>query len=96
VRDEKIDFLLAVGGGAVVDGAKFVAAAALFEGDEWNILLQGGNRVEKALPFGAVVTRRSLKTKLLFHSQHVFPKFSILDPTKTFTLPSRQVANGVG
>lgn len=110
VRDEKIDFLLAVGGGSVIDGTKFVAAAALFEGDEWDILLQGGNNVDKALPFGAVltlpatgsemnqgavVTRKSLKTKLPFHSQHVFPKFSILDPTKTFTLPPRQVANGV-
>ncbi|WP_228706148.1 MULTISPECIES: iron-containing alcohol dehydrogenase [unclassified Marinobacter] len=56
VRDEKIDFLLAVGGGSVIDGAKFVAAAALFEGDEWDILLQGGNNVDKALPFGAVLT----------------------------------------
>ena len=44
---------------------------------------------------GAVVTRKSLQAKLPFHSEHVFPQFSVLDPTKSFTLPPRQVANGV-
>ncbi|PCM43998.1 iron-containing alcohol dehydrogenase [Marinobacter sp. ANT_B65] len=110
VREQGIDFLLAVGGGSVIDGTKFVAAAAVFDGDEWDILLQSGNNVEKALPFGsvltlpatgsemnkgAVVTRKSLKAKLPFHSDFVFPQFSVLDPTKTFTLPLRQVGNGV-
>lgn len=110
VRAEKIDFLLAVGGGSVIDGAKFVAAAALFEGDTWSILQQGGRNIKSALPIGtvltlpatgsemnngAVVTRVSTHTKLPFHSTHVFPQFSILDPTKTYTLPARQVANGV-
>jgi NADP-dependent alcohol dehydrogenase len=110
VREQGIDFLLAVGGGSVIDGTKFVAAAAVFEGDEWDILLQGGSNIERALPFGsvltlpatgsemnkgAVVTRRSLKAKLPFHSDFVFPQFSVLDPTKTFTLPLRQVGNGV-
>lgn len=110
VREQGIDFLLAVGGGSVIDGTKFVAAAAVFEGDEWDILLQGGNNIERALPFGsvltlpatgsemnkgAVVTRRSLKAKLPFHSDFVFPQFSVLDPTKTYTLPLRQVGNGV-
>lgn len=110
VREEEADFLLAVGGGSVIDGTKFVAAAAVFEGDEWDILLKGGSNIERALPFGsvltlpatgsemnkgAVVTRRSLKAKLPFHSDLVFPQFSVLDPTKTFTLPLRQVGNGV-
>lgn len=110
VRELGTDFLLAVGGGSVIDGTKFVAAAAVFEGDEWDILVKGGRNVTRALPFGsvltlpatgsemnkgAVVTRKSLQAKLPFHSDHVFPTFSVLDPTKTYTLPLRQVGNGV-
>lgn len=110
VREQNIDFLLAVGGGSVIDGTKFVAAAAVFEGDEWDILLEGGRNIKSALPFGSVltlpatgsemnkggvVTRRALKAKLPFQSDFVFPQFSILDPTKTYTLPLRQVGNGV-
>ncbi len=56
VRDDNIDFLLAVGGGSVIDGAKFVAAAAHYEGDPWNILETGGAKITRALPFGAVLT----------------------------------------
>ena len=110
VRAEKIDFLLAVGGGSVIDGTKFVAAAAPFEGDPWQILETFGNAVTQALPLGAVltlpatgsemnfnavVTRNSTKTKAFFASPLVFPQFSILDPQKTYTLPARQLANGV-
>jgi NADP-dependent alcohol dehydrogenase len=110
VRSNKIDFLLAVGGGSVIDGTKFVAAAALFEGDTWEILLQGGQNIERALPFGtvltlpatgsemnkgSVITRKALQAKLPFMSEQVFPHFSVLDPVKTYTLPTRQVANGV-
>ena len=110
VRAEKIDFLLAVGGGSVIDGAKFIAAAAHFEGDPWSILEKRGANITSALPFGAVltlpatgsemnngsvVTRKSLKAKMAFSSKHCYPKFSILDPTKTYTLPTRQVGNGV-
>src|SRR5690554_502470 len=110
VREQNIDFLLAVGGGSVIDGTKFVAAAAVFEGDEWDILLEGGRNIKSALPFGSVltlpatgsemnkggvVTRRALKAKLPFQSDFVFPQFSILDPTKTYTLPLRHVGNGV-
>lgn len=109
-RAEKIDFLLAVGGGSVIDGAKFVAAAALFAGDPWQILETFGGAVAKALPFGAVltlaatgsemnfnsvITRKSTKTKAFFASPFVFPQFSILDPTKTYTVPAGQLANGV-
>jgi len=110
VRNEKLDFLLAVGGGSVIDGTKFVAAAANFAGDPWDILLTHGADVEGALPFGtvltlpatgsemnsgSVITRRETQAKLAFMSHHVFPQFSILDPTKTYTLPPRQIANGV-
>lgn len=110
VRREKIDFLLAVGGGSVIDGTKFVAAAATFDGEPWDILLQHGSNVQSALPFGSVltlpatgsemnngsvITRKASHTKLSFMSQHVFPQFSVLDPTKTYTLPPRQIANGI-
>jgi NADP-dependent alcohol dehydrogenase len=110
IRREKLDFLLAVGGGSVLDGTKFVAAAVQYEGDPWQILLDHGASVKSALPLGTVltlpatgsemnptgvITREEFKAKLHFASPAVFPKFSILDPTKTFTLPPRQVANGV-
>lgn len=110
VRAEKLDFLLAVGGGSVIDGTKFVAAGALFSGDPWQILESFGGAVSEALPLGvvltlpatgsemnntSVVTRTSTKTKAFFSSPFVFPQFSILDPTKTYTLPARQLANGV-
>lgn len=110
VRNEKLDFLLAVGGGSVIDGTKFVAAAAGFTGDPWEILLSHGSNVESALPFGtvltlpatgsemncgSVITRKETQAKLAFLNHHVFPQFSILDPTKTYTLPPRQIANGV-
>ena len=110
VRREKLDFLLAVGGGSVIDGTKFVAAAAVYEGEPWTILETGGAGVSGALPFGtvltlpatgsemnngSVVTRKAIQTKLPFRSAHVFPQFSVLDPTKTYTLPEKQVANGL-
>ncbi|MFZ6674142.1 iron-containing alcohol dehydrogenase [Undibacterium sp. Xuan67W] len=110
VKKNKIDFLLAVGGGSVIDGTKFIAAATLFDGeDPWAILEKGGRNVTQALAFGSVltlpatgsemnsggvVTRKSIKAKMAFSSRHCFPKFSILDPTTTFTLPIRQVGNG--
>ncbi|WP_108944821.1 iron-containing alcohol dehydrogenase [Shewanella halifaxensis] len=110
IKQQNIDFLLAVGGGSVIDGTKFVAAAALFEGEPWDILLNWGANVTQAMPFGSVltlpatgsemnsgsvITRKEFKAKLAFMSDYVFPKFSVLDPSKTFTLPERQVANGV-
>lgn len=110
VRREKLDFLLAVGGGSVIDGTKFVAAAVGFEGDPWQILEKRGANITGALPFGSiltlpatgsemnsgsVVTRKSMKAKMAFSSRYVFPKFSILDPTTTFTLPTKQIGNGV-
>ncbi len=108
-REQNVDFLLAVGGGSVIDGTKFIAAAVLFEGEPWNILAKRA-RIERALPLGAVltlpatgsemnsfavVTRRATQDKLAFGHPLVYPRFSVLDPTVTFTLPPRQIGNGV-
>lgn len=108
-RREKVDFLLAVGGGSVIDGTKFIAAAVPFAGEPWDIPAKGAI-IEAALPLGtaltlpatgsemnmgAVVSRRATKDKLVFSSPLVFPRFSVLDPCATFTLPPRQVANGI-
>ncbi len=110
-RTEKIDWVLAVGGGSVLDGAKFVCAAVNYEGDPWQILQDQGASVTSALPLGTVLTlpatgseangasvisRRKHKAKLHFISPLVYPRFSILDPETTFTLPPRQIANGIG
>ncbi len=112
VRQEKIDFLLSVGGGSVLDGTKFIAAAAKFEGDDpWDLLAQKKTiKPAKAVPIGCILTlpatgsemngysvisRNSLKEKLAFGSPLLYPRFSILDPQTTFTLPRRQSANGV-
>ncbi|MTW35396.1 iron-containing alcohol dehydrogenase [Pseudoduganella danionis] len=110
VRAERLDFLLAVGGGSVIDGSKFVAAAALYDGEPWEIAEQGGANIRRALPIGtvltlpatgsemnngAVVTRKATQAKLPFRNPLLFPQFSILDPSKTFTLPTKQVANGL-
>ena len=110
VKAEKIDFLLAVGGGSVIDGTKFIAAGALLDDDPWTILEKHGANITKAMPFGAiltlpatgsemnaaaVVTRKATQEKFAFMNRHVYPKFAILDPSKTFTLPTRQIGNGV-
>lgn len=110
VRSEKLDFLLAVGGGSVIDGTKFVAAAALHDGEAWDIAERGGANIAQALPFGAVltlpatgsemnsggvVTKKATHAKLSFRSPLLYPQFSVLDPSKTFTLPAKQVANGL-
>lgn len=109
VKEQGIDYILAVGGGSVIDGAKFVAAAAVFNGDPWDILAKGA-KVTAAVPLGcvltlpatgsesngnSVVTRYETQQKLAFSSELVFPQFAILDPTVTYSLPPKQVANGV-
>ena len=109
-RSENVTFLLAVGGGSVLDGTKFIAAAIPFtEGEEWDILSKGAE-VKKAVPVGSVITlpatgsemncgavisRKSTDEKLVFMNPLVYPKFSILDPETTFTLPEKQTANGI-
>ena len=111
VRREKLDWILPVGGGSVLDGAKFVAAAINYPRDPWQILVTNGTDVTGALPIGAVLTlpatgseangasvisRRAIKEKLHFISSHVYPRFSVIDPATTFSLPPRQIANGIG
>ncbi len=111
VKKEAVGFILAVGGGSVLDGVKFIAAAALWEGaDPWDFLTDRSIIAKKAVPLGSVltlpatgsemnstsvVTRVSTQEKLAFGSPAVMPKFSILDPTVVFSLPEKQVANGV-
>ena len=107
VKGENIDFLLAVGGGSVIDATKFIASATFFEGDPWDILSKGGV-IKKALPLGvvltlaatgsemnngAVISRHETKEKYPFYAN--YPLFSILDPEVTFTLPPHQVACGI-
>ena len=107
-RKEKVNFLLAVGGGSVVDGTKFIAAAIPFVGEPWDILVKRA-KVESAIPLGAVLTlpatgsemnagavisKRATKEKFAFGSPYTFPKFSILDPEYTYSLPKNQIANG--
>lgn len=110
IRQENYDFLLAVGGGSVIDGTKFIAAAVPFtQGDPWE-LVEKHLPIDTALPFatvltlpatgsemnnGAVITRKALQAKLPFFSPVTFPRFSILDPIYTYTLPNKQIANGV-
>ncbi|HNW69336.1 MAG TPA: iron-containing alcohol dehydrogenase [Bacteroidales bacterium] len=113
IRKENIDFIMAVGGGSVIDGSKFISLATHYEGDARDLLKFGFNRiteqeVKKTVPFGVVLTLPATGSemndgavisydhgKFPVMSEMTFPKFSILDPTITFTLPKIQVANGV-
>ena len=109
VKAEKVDFILAVGGGSVIDGAKYVAAAACYDGAGWDILL-GKHNVTKAIAIGAVltlpatgsesnsgsvITRAATQDKLPFSSPAVQPKFAVLDADAMKTLPERQLINGL-
>ncbi len=109
IKDEKIDFVLAVGGGSVIDGSKYLVAAALYDGDGWDFL-DGSKQVEKALPLGAILTlpatgsesnttavisKKSTNEKRYFGSPLLYPKFAVLDPNVMSTLDDRQLANGL-
>lgn len=110
IKTENITFLLAVGGGSVIDGTKFLSAAALYKGEEpWNIL-KNSERTLEGMPFGtvltlpatgsemnsgAVITRRETKEKLVMGGPGLFPVFSILDPEVAKSIPQRQLANGL-
>lgn len=109
IEQEKIDFLLAVGGGSVIDATKFIVAAACCENDPWK-LMTGEIPIRDAMPFGTVltlpatgsemnknfvVTKALTKEKLACSSPFVYPKFSVLDPETTYSLPAKQTANGI-
>lgn len=109
VKKENIDFILAVGGGSVIDGSKFIAAGACIDKDPWGILT-GEVTVEKAIPLGdiltlpatgtemngnAVISKAETKEKLAFGSPYVMPVFSILDPEACYSLPDIQISNGI-
>jgi len=109
-KEEKVQMLLAVGGGSVIDGTKFIALATKYKGDDpWDIIIKKAT-VYDALPFGTVLTlpatssemnnggvvsRRKTKDKYSFSSPLTFAKFSILDPEVIYLLPKRQIANGI-
>lgn len=111
IREHKIGYMLAVGGGSVIDGAKFISGAVNYAGDPWDVLTQvPGCTFSSAVPFGciltipatgsesnsgAVISRSELKEKRTMGGPLFFPKFALLDPTFVATLPKRQIANGV-
>jgi len=110
IKKEKIDFLLAVGGGSVIDGTKFLSSAALYEGENHWDILEKAIRTEKGLPFasvltlpatgsemnsGAVISRKETGQKLGMGGPGLFPVFSILDPEVVYSIPTRQIQNGI-
>ncbi|EWH14787.1 alcohol dehydrogenase [Cellulophaga geojensis KL-A] len=110
IKEENVTYLLAVGGGSVIDGTKFLSAAALYEGEEPWEMLKNKERPNKGLPFGTVLTlpatgsemnsglvvsREETKEKLSMGGPALFPTFSILDPQVITSIPKRQLANGI-
>ncbi len=109
VKEDNIDFILAVGGGSVIDGSKYVAASAHYRGDGWDILT-GKHHVTSATPLGAVltlpatgsesnsgavITKAETQDKLAFLSPYVQPTFAVMDPDVMKTLPEKQLLNGI-
>ncbi|WP_291855826.1 iron-containing alcohol dehydrogenase [Marinilabilia sp.] len=107
-RDNQIDFILAIGGGSVIDASKAIAAAVNYEGDAWDFLMQKA-RVENAVPLGtvltlaatgsemngnAVITNEETREKRGMGSDQLRPKFSVLDPTYTFSVNKYHTAAG--
>ncbi len=108
-KEEGVDFLLAVGGGSVIDCTKLIAAGSKYDGDAWDLVTKKAFASE-ALPFGtvltlaatgsemnsgSVITNWETNEKYGWGSPAVFPKFSILDPVNTFTVPKDQTIYGI-
>jgi len=106
-KQEKITYILAVGGGSVIDGTKLISSAIPYDGDAWELVLQS-SKIGKMIPFasvltlpatgsemnsGAVISNAEKQEKFAFSSS--FPQFSILDPVVTFSLPDFQIACGI-
>ncbi|WP_205422832.1 iron-containing alcohol dehydrogenase [Granulicatella sp. zg-ZJ] len=109
IKEHKIDVVLAVGGGSVIDCTKLIVAAAYYDGPAWDIVI-GKHKPTQAVPFGtiltlaatgsemnsgSVITNIDTNEKLGWGNPLVYPAFSILDPTYTFTLPEHQTVNGI-
>ncbi|MDM1396946.1 iron-containing alcohol dehydrogenase [Myroides odoratimimus] len=110
IKKEKVDFILGVGGGSVIDGVKFISAAVHFEGEAIDIIQKKLNVNWKAMPYGAiltlpatgsemncgaVVTIEATQEKLSFSGEVLYPVFSVCDPTVIASLPEKQIANGI-
>jgi len=108
-RENNIDYILAVGGGSVADGCKYIASAFYYDGDGWDIL-EGKYSATKAPQIGviltlaatgsesntgSVITKKETSEKRFFHSQFSYPQFAILDPDVLKSLDDRQLANGI-
>lgn len=108
-KEEGVDFLLAVGGGSVIDCTKAIAAGAKYDGDAWDLVTKKAFASE-ALPFGtvltlaatgsemnagSVITNWETNEKYGWGSPVTFPRFSILDPVNTFTVPRDQTIYGI-
>ena len=106
-KQEKVEFIIAVGGGSTVDGTKLIACAICYDGDAWDLVLDP-KKVKGAIPFasvmtmpatgsemnnGAVISNLATKEKYGFYSY--YPQFSILDPEVTYSIPPYQVACGI-
>ena len=107
-RKHKVDFILAIGGGSTIDCAKLIAAGFYYEADPWDLMI-GKAQIEKALPIGtiltlaatgsemdpiAVISNPKTNQKIGMGHPAMAPKFSILDPTYTYTVPKKQTAAG--
>jgi alcohol dehydrogenase YqhD (iron-dependent ADH family) len=109
-KEHDIDYIIAVGGGSVIDCAKTIAAGFYHEGDPWELFLLGDSAIRKALPIGtiltiagtgsemngnAVISNEETEEKRAIHHDILRPRFSILDPTCTFSVPKDQTAAGI-
>ncbi|MFA7411919.1 MAG: iron-containing alcohol dehydrogenase, partial [Tissierellaceae bacterium] len=108
-RENKVDFVLSVGGGSSIDTGKVIAAAYYYQGDPWDLIIRKA-KIEKLLPIGtvltlaatgsemdagAVITNEETKQKYGLGHREMYPKFSILDPSFTYSVSTYQTASGV-
>lgn len=110
IQSQAITFILGVGGGSVIDGVKFLSAAAYYEGSAIDIIQKKLTVDWQSLPYGAVltlpatgsemncgavVTIEATQEKLSFQGEPLYPQFSICDPEVIASLPQKQIANGI-